>query len=215
MTFRRLTLCTLVLVAPVRVHAQMTAAVGLVIGYDRPFGHFDQAPATNLPAAPSDLRGPMWGGTVDLSLGRKFGIEAEVALAHGFVPEPPHPSAAGSNPFFGDTRFATDIATIEGAYDISPTPERYRLWLKAGPAFVRHSGDGYASYGNPTSLGGAAGASLVVPLGRQFQVVTDVTTLWYVYDVPTPDFARLNPGPFQHGVLHDALLQIGLRWGRL
>ena len=213
MRFRCLTLCTLVLAADVPVHAQVRAAVGLVFGYDRPFGYFDGGGATNIASAPSDLMGPMTGGIVDLSFGRKFGFEAEIARVHGFIPEPSHPSAAGANPFFGDTRFTTDIATIEGEYDVSPTPERYRVWLKAGPAFVRHGGDGYVQYGNPHSFGAAAGAALVVPLGRQFQFVTDLTTVSYVIDVPPPK-NQVSSEPFQHGVLHDALLQLGLRWGR-
>jgi hypothetical protein len=195
--------------APMRAQR---AAIGLCGGYYRPFGHFDAASvySTSLPVEPSDLRGFAGGGAGQLSLGRRFGLEAQIAVVHSTVPAVTTPGGIR-----GPTKASVDFVTLEGAYDISPTPERYRLWLNAGPTFVRHGGDAYSQYGSPTSVGGAAGVGLILPIGRQLNLATNLTTLWYVFDLAMPPELRLNPGPLQHGAQRDAVLQVGLRWGHL
>ena len=203
---------TILFGVPVPMRAQVTASVGPIVGYYRPFGHFDPASVytTDLPSEPRDLRGFMAGGAAHLSLGRRFGLETHVTIAHSSIPAVITPGGPR-----GPTKANVDIATLEGEYDVSPTRQRYRVWLKAGPALERHGGDAYARYGSPTSVGGAAGAGLTVPLGRRFHFAADVTTLWYVFDLAMPPELQLNPGRLQHGAQRDALMQVGLRWGHL
>lgn len=154
---RCLRLCTLTILllgVPVPTQAQVMTAVGLFGGYYRPFGHFDPASvySTALPVEPRDLRGFLGGGAVHLSLGRRLGIEAQMAVAFSTIPAVVAPGGPR-----GPTNANVEVATLEGEYDVSPTPHRYRVWLNAGPAFVRHGGDAYARYGSPTSVGAAAG----------------------------------------------------------
>jgi hypothetical protein len=193
--------------APVRAQR---GAIGLFAGYYRPFGHFDAASvyAASLPVEPSDLRGFAGGGVGQLLLGRRFGIEGQAAVVHSTVPAVTTPGGIR-----GPTNASVDFVTLEGEYDISPTPERYRVWLNAGPAFVRHGGDAYAQYGSPTSVGGAAGVGLIVPMGRQLNLATSLTTLWYIFDLAMAPELQRNPGRLQHGAQRDAMLQVGLRWG--
>jgi hypothetical protein len=208
----RLSLCAVAILigiaAPAR--AQVTAAVGLVGGYYRPFGHFDPASVydTSLPNEPSDLSGFSGGGVVHLSVGRRFGLEAQLSDARSTIPEVETPG--GSR---GPTQASVEIGMLVGEYDLSPTPQRYRLWLNAGPAVVRHGGDAYAPFGSPTSAGGAAGLGLTVPIARQIQFAANLTTIWYVFNLAMPAAGRENPGPLEHGAQRDALLQVGLRWG--
>jgi hypothetical protein len=191
--------------------AQTTASAGLIVGYYRPFGHFDPASeySTDLPGRPSDLRGPTWGGVGHLSIGRRFGVEAQVSVAQSAVPMVDTPDGPR-----GPTNASVDIVSLEAQYDVSPAPERHRLWLSAGPVLVRHAGDAYAPYGNPRSIGAAGGVGLTVPLRSRLQFAADLTTLWYTFNVPMPPALRLNPGPLEHGAQRDALLHVGLRWGR-
>jgi hypothetical protein len=192
--------------------AQTSGAIGLFAGYYRPFGHFDPASiySTALPTEPSDLRGPAWGGLGQLVIHRRFGLEAELAVARSVLPEVITP--AGPR---GPTNAEVDIAALEGQYDVSPKPERYRVWLGAGPAMIRHGGDAYAPYGSPVSVGGAASAAVVVPLRSELQLAFDLTTLWYVFDLAMPSQFQSNPGSLEHGAQRDALLRVGVRWGRL
>lgn len=201
------------LVSPVlSLSAQASGAIGLFAGYYRPFGHFDPASiySTALPTEPGDLRGPAWGGVGQLVIHRRFGLEAQVAVARSTLPEVITP--AGPR---GPTKAEVDIASLEGQYDVSPRSERYRVWLSAGPAVIRHGGDAYAPYGRPVSVGGAVSAALVVPLRSELQMAFDLTTLWYVFDLPMPSQFQNNPGSLEHGAQRDALLRVGLRWGRL
>jgi len=208
---RCLRLCCLatLFVAPAALEAQVSGSVGLLAGYYQPLGHFDPASiyVTSLPAKPSDLRGVLKGVTGHLSFGGRYGVDAQLSNAGSTIPTAVTP--AGPR---GPTKVSVDMATLEGVYDLSPTPQRYQIWLGAGPALVRHGGDAYAPYGNPTSVGGALGIGLAVPLGPHFQIATNFNTVWYTLDVGMPAAYQRNPGPLEHGAQRDALLQIGLRW---
>jgi hypothetical protein len=201
----------IVFAGPAALGAQVSESIGLLAGYYRPFGHFDPASIydTGLPAKPSDLRGVLRGVAGQLSLGR-FGVEAQLTTAGSTIPVAYTPDGPR-----GPTHVSVGMAMLEGEYDVSPTPQRYRLWLEGGPAFLRHGGDAYAPYDNPTSVGGALGIGLAMPLGRHFELAGNLNSVWYTFDVPMPSEYQRNPGPLEHGAQRDALVQIGLRWRHL
>jgi hypothetical protein len=191
------------------VRAQLTASLGPIVGYYRPFGHFDPASVytTALPTTPADLQGLALGAAGQLAIGERFGVRTQGAVAWSTIPEVITPDGPR-----GPTAARVEFATVEGLYDASRSPSRYRLWLGIGPAVVRHTGDAYAPYSSPVSTGGTASLELVVPLASGFQLAADATTLWYTFDLGTPRDVGLNAGIREHGAQRDALVHIGLRW---
>jgi hypothetical protein len=191
---------------------QVNASLGPFVGYYQPLGHFDPASiyVSSLPEKPSQLRGAAWGGSGHVSIGRRFGVTGLFAQTMSRVPEVITPGGPR-----GPTDATVTVATLQGQYDLSPPPKAHRVWVNAGPAFVRHGGAAYAPYGSPTSLGAALGLTLVVAIASRLQVTADATGVFYVFDVPMPpEFAR-NPGRLEHGDQRDALLRLGLTWGHL
>lgn len=190
-------------------HAQTTVSIGPSFGYYRPLGSFDPASvySTSLPQTPSELRGFATGGVAQVTFGRRLGVEAKFSVANSTIREVITP--AGPR---GPTGARVVAATLLGQYEVSPTPERYRLWLSAGPGVVRHGGDAYSRYGSPTSMAGAFGAGLRLPMPMHFQLAADATTLLYPFDVQMPAFLQSNPGSLEHGRQVDALVHLGVRW---
>jgi hypothetical protein len=193
----------------ISVVAAQTIDVGTLVSYYRPFGRFDPASiyVTSLPTTPSELAGVGWGATAHLGLRRRFGIE-------GFISEAQSSIAIGVNPagFGGSTPARVTIAALQGQYDVSPAPERYRLWLEAGPALVQHGGDAYSHFGSPPSVGSARGTRCSVPLISHLQLTAGLQTLWYTFDLAMPAELRANPGPLQHGPQRDLSVDVGLGW---
>jgi hypothetical protein len=198
----------LLLIPTARAHTQVTGTVTAFAGYYRPFGHFDPASVytTDLPERPEDLRAVAWGGAGHLAIGNRFGVTAQVAKASSRVPEVITPVGP-----LGPTDASVLLATLQGQYAVSSTP-RAQLWLNAGPGLVHHGGTAYARHGSPTSVAGAIGTTLVVPVAPHLQFTANATVLLYVIDVPMPPNLRLNPGRLEHGVQRDALLHAGLSW---
>ena len=192
------------------VCAQTTVAMGLVFGYYLPLGHFDPASvySTSLPIRPSELRAFTWGGTAQISFGGRLGVEGRLSVANSTVPGGITPAGP-----LGPTGAQEVVATVQGQYDVSPSPENYRVWLSAGPGLIRHGGDAYARYGSPLSLGGAFGVGITLPIMSRLQIAADATTLLYPFDVKMPRDLQGNPGSLQHGAQTDALIHLGARWG--
>ena len=195
------------LVAPFR--AQTSLDVGPLAGYYRPLGHFAPASvySTSLPSSPGDLSGGAWGGTAHLVFGRRLGVAAQAAVAKSTIPSvvtpegPSHPTGA-----------QVLVASAQAQYDVSPDPRRYRIWLGAGPAVVRHGGDAYHAYGSPTSAAGALGVGLTAPIGAHLRLAAGATTRLYSLTVKMPPELRGNPGSLEHGFQTDALLHLGVAW---
>jgi hypothetical protein len=198
---------TLGLAAP--SYAQTTIDVGPLFGYYEPLGHFDPASvySTSLPSTPRELRGFAWGGAAHVSFGRRLGAEGRVSVANSTLPVVITPGGPRE-----PIRAQEVVWTLQGQYDLSPAPEKYRVWLSAGPGLVRHGGDAYARYGSPVSVGGALGLGVAVPVASRVRIVADVTTLLYSLDVAMPPEWQANPGSLQHGSQRDALIQLGARW---
>ncbi len=194
--------------APLR--AQTTVNVGPSFGYYRPFGHFDPASvySTSLPTTPSDLRGFAWGGAAQITFGQRLGAEAKVSVANSTI----HGGNTPAGPR-GPTSAHVVAVTLQAQYEVSPTPETYRVWLSAGPGLIRHGGDAYAPYGSPTSVSGALGVGISLPIGFHLQIAADATTLLYSFDVKMPPELQGNPGSLQHGTQADALVHVDVRWG--
>jgi len=199
--------CSILLAAPLA--AQPAVDLGPLVGYYRPLGHFDPASVyvTSLPGSPSALSGVAWGGAARVALGRRFGAEGQLSVAGSTLPSAATP--AGETP---PTSARVLVLTAQAQYDVSPAPQRFRLWVGAGPGLVRHGGDAYAPYGTPVSLAGALGAAADVPLGARVRAAAGVDALLYAFDVAMPPALRGNPGSLQHGFRHDALVHVGLRW---
>lgn len=193
-----------------RADAQVTADVGPMVGYYQPYGHFDPASvySTSLPQRPSDLRGVAWGLTGHVSFGRRLGLEGQFATASSTLPAVITPGGSS-----GSTSARVTVTTVLGQYDISPAPERVRLWLSAGPGFVQHGGSAYRFYGAPRSLGVAMGGGVALPIASALQVTAGATAVRYSLDVRMPAALRANPGSLQHGMQSDVVMHIGLRWG--
>jgi hypothetical protein len=187
----------------------VTTSVEAFVGYYRPYGNFDPASvySTALPDKPSDLRGPVWGGTVHLGIGRRLGVAAQLASARSQIREVITPEGPR-----GPTNAQVVLGSLLGQLDVSPSPRAYRVWVNAGPAFVRHGGDAYRSYGSPTSLAPALGTTVVVPLRAHLQLTAEGTGLFYVFDVPMPADLRANPGSLEHGSQRDLLVHLGIAW---
>lgn len=191
--------------------AQMTVGVGPLLGYYRPHGHFDPASiySTALPREPSDLRGRAWGGAAHISFGQRLGTEGRVSITNSTIPGMFTPAGP-----VGPTAAQVLVATVQGQYDISLFPERYHLWLSAGPGFIRHGGDAYGQYGSPVSVGSALGVDLTVSIPVGLEIAAGATAVRYTFDLAMPPALRGNPGSLQHGDRMDRLIHLGIRWGR-
>lgn len=190
--------------------AQVRGEIGPLVGFYRPFGHFDPTSvySTSLPTDPSQLRGVAWGAEGQLSTGGRFGLAGQFAVASSTLPPvitPAGPSKA--------TNARVTIATLQARYDVSPVRERVSVWLSAGPALVQHGGYAYRTYGSPRSVGAAAGVGIAVPIASMLRVFAGATALRYSFDVPMPAELRSNPGSLQHGPQTDAVVNLGVRWG--
>lgn len=195
------------LVAPLR--AQTSLDVGPLAGYYRPLGNFTPASvySTSLPSRPGDLSGGAWGGTAQLAFRGRLGVEAQAAVARSTIPSVITPEGS-SHP----TGAQVLVVSSQVEYDVSPDPRRYRIWVGAGPAVVRHGGDAYNAYGAPTSAAGALGIGVTAPIGAHVRLAAGATTLLYSLTVKMPPELRGNPGSLEHGFQTDALLHLGIRW---
>jgi hypothetical protein len=196
--------------------AQTTIEIGPLVGYYRPFGHFDPASvyAASLPTTPSDLRASTWGGTARVSFNRRVGVEGQLSVANSTVPGVNTPAGPRE-----PTRAQLLMVMVQGQYDVSPIPEQFRVLLGAGPALIRHGGDAYAHFGSPVSPGGAIGVGVTLPMVLGLQLTAGASALFYPFDVKMPPNVdtpngQASEGSFQHGFQTDALFHLGLRWGR-
>lgn len=192
-------------------HAQVGASVEAFAGYYRPTGHFDPASVydVDLPLKPSDLAGAAVGATAHLSIGERYGVAAQFAVAKSqlgkvFTPAGPR----------GPVDQNVSLAMLLAQYDVSPRPDLLRLWLNAGAAAIRYGGDAYRRYGSPVSFGPAIGTTMSVPLVMHLALTANVSEIFYRFNLPLPSNLALNPGPLQHGAQRDVLLHLGLDWTR-
>jgi hypothetical protein len=184
--------------------------IGPVVGYYRPFGNFEMPSvySTSLPNAPGELRAVTRGGMIHASFGRRFGVEGQLAIAHSTI------GVEGTSAGPGERTDALEVvATLLGQFDVSPTPERYRVWLSAGPGFIQHGGSAYAKFGSPKSFGSALGVGIAVPIRYRLQIAAGATALRYHIDVTTPQTMGGDPATLQRGRQTDALFHLGVRWG--
>ena len=195
-------LCRAILLLPVARVAEAQTTIGFrpLFGYYWPLGRFNHADllSTALPQRPSELRGPAWGGDLQLQLRSRLAIEAFAQTTTHTLPSCLCPGGP-TDPV--PVRVA--IGAVTAQYDLSSLPARYHLWASVGPALIRHSGRGYERSDSPISWGGVVGLELAVPLARRLDLVTNGSGIGYSFNL---DF------PPQHGPQLDALLSIGVRW---
>ena len=201
---------SVLLVAAPPLCAQVTGSIGPLVGYYRPFGHFEPASvySTSLPRQPRDLRASAVGLSGQLSFGRRLGVEAQLTAANSTLPAMNSPAGT-----VGPTAARVTVATLQAQYDISPVPEKLRLWVGAGPGLVQYGGDAYRCCGSPRSVGAALGAGMSLPLSAMLQVTAGATALRYSVDIGMPPALRANPGSLERGTQTDAILHLGMRWG--
>lgn len=192
-----------------QIHGQVRTSLEAFAGYYRPFGHFDPASvfSTSLPADPSNLEGTAVGGSVQLSIGRRYGLATQFAVANSRIGQVVTPDGPR-----GPTDANVSLGMLLAQYDVSPKPGGFRVWLNAGVAAIRHGGDAYRLYGSPVSYGPAIGTSLSVPLAAHLAFAADVTGIFYQFNVPMPSGLAGNPGALEHGGQQDALIHVGLAW---
>lgn len=197
-----------VVAAPLR--AQLTFDAGPTLGYYRPTGHFEAASVhlTSLPLRPADLSGPAWGGEARLWLDRRIGVQLQAATASSTIGEVLTPG--GVSP---PTRARVLTVTVQGLWNLSPAPERYRFWLGAGTGLVRHGGDAYADHGSPIDVAGVLGVGAAAHVVSRLRVTGGVSALLYTFDLEMPPDLRSNPGSLQRGFQRDVQLHFGLSWG--
>ena len=191
--------------------AQTSVSIGPVVGYYRPFGHFERASvySTDLPMKPEDLSGPEFGGEVDAWFGRRVGASIEAGFASSSVPATVTP--AGMR---GPTAARVETAVAQALVSL-PTSFREHLWLSAGVGVIRHAGTAYARYGSPSEGAGVIGAGAKADLNDHFSLTAGITTLWYMFNLPMPAELRLNPGSLERGRQMDAIFHLGARWSIL
>ncbi len=148
--------------------AQRGVDIGPFAGYYLPFGRFDPASvySSDLPTEPSELRGIAWGADVRLSLHDRLGAEAIVSTAGSTL----RGTVSPGNGRLLQSNERVNLAVVEGQYDVAPVPANYHILLSAGPAFIQHTGQGYAQYGSPRSWGGAFGVEFMRPVASQLQI---------------------------------------------
>ena len=182
------------------VRAQASLSVAPFVGYYRPLGHFAPASvlSTALPRTPSDLSGLAWGASLRSRPRQRVAVEAFATTSESTLPGCLCPG--------GPTPSTRNRVTIAGAmlqYDIAPSAARTPLWLSAGPAMIRHSGDGYGRYGAPTDWGGAVGLDAEHALASQWRLVAGAKGVVYAFDLAFPP---------ERGTQLDALLSLRLEW---
>ncbi len=200
----------LALAAAAPLQAQRGIELNVLAGYYLPTGQFEPSGlvATGLPLRPSDLKGVSLGGAARLWLGRRWGMQLQAGTAASTTPEVATPGGCCAP-------MAVRVSTFsaQALYDLRRAGPS-RLWLGAGPAVVRHGGEGYARFGSPTFLAGSVGAGLSVRLGGRLRGTADAGALLYDYRVHAPTAW----GPFeagkivQDGFRKDLRLGVGLGW---
>jgi hypothetical protein len=191
--------------------AQPSFAVGPVFGYYRPTGSFDPASVyvTSLPTQPSDLSGSAWGGLAQVWITRRFGVEAQAAVASSSIG--PVITPAGPR---GPTPAQVVTVTAQALLNLATEPKLYRLWVSAGPGFVRHGGSSYAQFGSPSNLAAVFGVGFSVPIGAGLSATAGATAEFYQLNIPMPPGLQGNPGSLESGFQKDGLVHVGLTWGR-
>jgi hypothetical protein len=199
----------LVFAAPLR--AQSSIELAPFFGYYRPMGSFAPASvySTSLPNKPSDLSGVAWGVEARSWISERLGVQLQAAVANSTMPEVTTPGGA-----MGPYSAQVLIVTAQAQYDLSPSPERYRIWVSAGPGLIRHGGDAYAiaGVGSPITVGAALGMGLNIPIASRLSATVGAETLLYHLDIKFPPELRGNPGSLESGFQSDLLLHVGLAW---
>ncbi len=193
------------------LQAQRGIEVDAQLGYYLPTGQFEHSNlvATGLPVRPADLKGVALGGEARLWLAPRWGVQVQGSTASSTTPEVLTPGGCCQ-----PMPVRVSAFTAQALYGLR-LAERSRLWLGAGPAVVRHGGEGYARFGSPRSLGGSVGGGMSVRLAGGVRATADVGALLYGYRVHAPaDWAPSTTGIVQSGFRKDLLVSVGLGWGR-
>lgn len=191
--------------------AQTSVSFGPVVGYYRPYGHFEPASVytTDLPTRPQDLSGAAFGGEVDAWFGRRVGASIEADVASSEVPATVTPEGTR-----GPTSARVETAVVQALMSL-PTSLGDHLWVSAGLGVIRHGGTAYSRYGSPSEGAGVIGAGAKADLNNHISLIAGVTTLWYMFNLPMPTEFRLNPGSLERGRQMDAIFRLGARWSIL
>ncbi len=207
-------------VAAVPLSAQSSFEFGPLFGYYRPTGSFSTATASfsdaSPPARASYLAAVAWGAQVRWWLGKRFGVELQAADAasrvHGGPVTWAMPCAfpgCGPIPVAPPIPRSVLVGSVQLLYDVSPAPERYRVWLAAGPGFVQHRGKQYQPFGSPIQSAGVVGLGGSLPLVGHLRATAGVTTEMYVFHL------RVAGHEIQTGFQTDVLFHVGLIWSPL
>jgi hypothetical protein len=149
-----------------------------------------------------DLAGPGFGARAHLGFPRRFGIEGSISDIRTPV--------LVANGFDGlDLQAEVTFAVLQGQYDLSPVPERYSIWVGAGPALIQHGGEVYSP--SARSVGPAMSARYSLPLTPHLQFGAGLTMPWYSFSFPPLPEAH-DTGRFQYGPQRDLSFQAGLDW---
>ncbi len=195
------------------VEAQRGIEINPVLGYYRPIGNRFDDPnnvvAAGLPIRPADLKGVALGGEARLWVFSHLGLQVQAGTAASMSPEVATPGGC-CEPM--PVRVST--FTAQALLGLRLT-RRSRLWLGAGPAAVRHGGEGYARFGSPTFRGASVGAGLSVRVRSGLRATASAGTVLYHYEIDAPPaWGPSVTGIVQSGFRKDLLVSMGLGWGR-
>lgn len=196
------------------VHAQTSLEVGPLVGYYQPTGQFQTGSTyfTDLPARPQDLSAVVWGGELRVWLGRRLGVQVQGGVASRRVPTTLVPVIVGlPAQRVSATRARIVLASVLLLYDLSPAPNRYRLWLGAGPGLVQHGGTTYQPFGSPVSSAGVVDVGASVPLFSNVRAAGGLQTTLYDFHMTAPP-SYGAPGMVQSGFQTDVLFHLELTW---
>ncbi len=204
--------------------AQSTFEIGPVVGYYRPTGSFNTSIPyfAAVPEHASDLATRSWGVEARYWLAARWGVEARVAVAgkrwpgrQGFLVPLASPCAypgCGPGQFVPPTPVTVSTASALLLCDVSPAPKRWRAWLAAGPAVVRHGGAAYEPYGSPVQWAGVVGLGGSVPLVAHLRATAGLAATMYAFRLRLAGGPDFGPTELQNGFQTDLLLHLGLDW---
>jgi hypothetical protein len=178
--------------------AAQTVELGVSFGWYQPAWDFWPGPwgATNLPQHSMDLSGIAWGGEARVRLNDRVAIGAIFTTATSTVPGCMCPGGHDLPP----TGERVNLAAAVGLFRL-PIGTSSEVSLGLGPAMIQHGGEGYGSYGSPTSWGRAGVIEASHRLVSHLDGVARVLALRYWFN--------FEP---ERGPQLDLVTSVGLRW---
>lgn len=188
--------------------AQLRVDVGATIGQYSPLGSFDKGSAQrmNVPNSPGDLAGTAFGGELRVWIVPRIGIGFDGSTVSSRV-------GGGTTPggYVAPTGARVSTGSAQLLFRVTSDESRARVWLSAGGGLVKHGGDAYVQFGEPTNFAGVFGVGSAIRLAGALHAELGVTTMFYNVNMSGTSLA-FGPGLFERGSQTDLMLRTGLSY---